>query len=1061
MDEKARNQIREDLDHTYLVEAGAGTGKTTLLVARILQIVRSGKASLPQVVAITFTEKAAQELKNRLKERLEAEIENQSDPFIQKVFNQALRDLEYSSISTIHGFCNSILREKAVEAQVDIGFTVVNESGANILYDQVWERWLLQKIRDKEDFLRDLLRLGISFEQMQKTAALLARHQDLSKEYFQVQEYPICFQEWQKSFQTILAELEALSENCKNREDRGYQRIQVLSQEWNFLKDLSEKDSIRRLLYGIEIKSEGNKKNWSPGEALTQVKEKLQTLREECEDIASKARHNLTQKFLAWIKEFLDYYQAEKEQNNMLTFEDLLICTRNMLQKNKDVRKELQQRYLYILVDEFQDTDPLQTEILFFLSEKDALADEWQEVILKEGKFFAVGDPKQAIYRFRRADIEIYESVKQQLGKERFLEIQKNFRSSCGILDWVNHIFSHLIQPPEEGMYQPSYSNLYAHRTNPPREKSVYYLSLPERKGISEEESLRMEEIVEEEAESIARMISVLIRDKWPVVQNDTVRDVEYGDMAILVRRFSYVETFEKALTRYKIPYQVIGSKSYYSRIEIKSLLVLLRSILEPYNAICVTGALRSPVFSVSDEEIFLYKDAHETLDYRQVQESQTHIGKIFSLLRELHGKMYETSIPLFLQEIFEKTGILLTFMSMNKGENRVANLLKILQLAYSFSQIGIQDFSKFVNSLKDFEEREQEESESFLESQLPQSVKIISIHRAKGLEFPVVFLGDLAGKKSQTSPLLLVKEKKRMEVKLTGKIELKTAGYDEQVLLEKKKTEAEEIRLLYVAATRAKDYLFLPTAARGHGYFAFLDPFLQIVPEDFYAFSAEDVVSYSRNLDFVPEISENQTHCKDWEEKRLQWMERQKRVWSKACPQTPSSPMKTQTALSQAVHSVLSFLNPHIEEDLFLPYEIHSLLEQEAQRTFLTPQEKEQAAKMLENAVHSSLQAKILRSKRFFRAVPFSAIVDGKYIQDTIDLYFQEKNKLYLVAYKTDIISSAETAQYASQYIPDLKIWAKALQESTGLKVEKGILYFLYPDVQHLVENILQTSTN
>ncbi|NUM34687.1 MAG: UvrD-helicase domain-containing protein, partial [Candidatus Brocadiae bacterium] len=686
MDEQARKQIREDLDHTYLVEAGAGTGKTTLLVARILHIIRTASATLPQIVAITFTEKAAQELKNRLKEKLESEIETQTDFQVQKLFSQALRELEYSSITTIHGFCNSILREKAVEAQVDIGFNVVSESSANSLYEAAWEEWILCKIKDKEEFLRDLLRLGISFEQMQKTAMLLSKHQDLAQEYFHPKMQLFSFESWKQYFNNSITELEMLSSSCQNKEDRGYQRILALSNEWNFIKDLPEKDVVRRIIYGIEVKSEGNKKNWNPGDTLSDIKEKLKALKEVCETLALVAKHNLTQRFLAWLKQFLEDYQKQKEQKNMLTFEDLLIYTRNMLQKNKEVRKELQQRYRYILVDEFQDTDPLQTEILFFLSEKEPIAEEWQQVCLEEGKFFAVGDPKQAIYRFRRADIEIYESVKAKLGKERFLEIQKNFRSSCGILDWVNHVFSHLIQPPENGAYQPKYSNLYAHRTNMPKDKSVYYLSLPNKKSSSEEESLKMDEIIEEESESIARMISLVVREKWPVVQNNAFQDAQYGDIAILLRRLSYVESFEKALTRYGIPYQVIGSKSYYSRVEIKSLIVLLLALLEPYNEIRVAGALRSPVFSVSDEEIFLYKHQHGTLDYRDTKESESHIGQVFSLLRELHHKRFTLSISLFLQEVFEKTGLLLTFMGMSKGENRVANLLKILQLSYSFS---------------------------------------------------------------------------------------------------------------------------------------------------------------------------------------------------------------------------------------------------------------------------------------------------------------------------------------------------------------------------------------
>ena len=1056
MDEQQRQLIETDIDNTYLVEAGAGTGKTTLLVNRILYIIQSGKASLAQIVAITFTEKAAAELQQRLKEKLR---QQQSCPVIAQYYRQALADIERAPITTIHGFCATLLREHPVEAQVTPDFAVASATVSNILYQETWQQWLSGQIAANQSLLKELLRTGITFRQMQEMAGLLAMYRDVLPEISLPQ--PLDIAVFRQTVTDAISELQRLANDCQERQDHGYRRILALERDWRYLAGLDDQGLLRRLVQGIPIKVEGNKKNWRPAQSLSRVKQILSELQARFYDLSQAGCHNLTWQFIIWLRQFIISYQQRKQSENVLDFEDLLIHTRDMLRHDKEVRAEVQQRYRYLLVDEFQDTNAIQVEILFFIAEALALADDWQSVELQPGKLFVVGDPKQSIYRFRGADIEIYEEVKRKLGARCCLQVVRNFRCCPQIISWVNTAFAQLIQPPEHGHYQPEYFPLYPHRQQPAAIHSVLLAQPP---PPAPGQRLPIAEIIDREAEAIAQMIDTMVQEHYPTAAADHCRPLGYGDIAILLRRFSYVEAFEKALTRRNLPYQVIGSKSYYSRIEIKSLVALLRALLEPYNFIAVVATLRSTIFTVADEDIFAHQHQYHSLDYRQEFGANGHVSQVFTLLHQLHRRITKLSVPRLLETIFEHTGMLLTFLTLPQGEQRVANLLKVLDLAHNFARLGISDFHSFVARVDELEKSESAEAETMVAERRTEAVQILSIHRAKGLEFPAVFLGDLAGKSARVAEIIVNRTSGTPAVRLRGRVTLKTSDYAAEAEMEKQRLEAEEIRLLYVAATRARDYLVIPLVAGNYGYLKLLAPFLD--PSRFDQSAPQVVpvqIDVKSKAPLETSLPRQETTSADtgWQQQRSQWLEQRHSLLSQAAASSEHSlsmndmvpicaPALTQSEvrLGEAILRVLAVVEPLASDDIFLAYELEPLLVSTGWELALSVFENKIARQVLGQAVNSSLLLRAQHSRYYLRQLPFSLPVNNGNLQGIIDLCFQERKQFVLVIYEIQDRSRSWRQENLENYQRRAGLYALAFQEASGLAVKEVIFYFLRPNV-------------
>ncbi len=413
-DQAVRDRVVRDFDTTFLLEAGAGTGKTTVLVSRILALVRTGRATLDRIVAITFTEKAAGELKLRLREGIEDALERTQQEDERQRLLAAATDLERAPVSTIHAFAGALLRERPFEAGLDPGFQVAAEIAGERVLDDAWDAWFDQSMAAADPTLLRALTLGLKIADLKKAAVKMAHERDVLGS--PQPRPPYAATSLKQRVRDAIATLQPLKARCTNTDDDAYQQIERLEA---FLKRAERADglALERLLRELYVNAnKGQQGNWNPKDACKQVKAELKALKEAREQYEKASNADLAWALRDRLRGFLDAYEARKQQRAVVDYADLLLKTRDVLTRHLPVRRYFQKRFDYILVDEFQDTDPLQAQIALLLAEDENAepkARDWREVRLKEGKLFVVGDPKQSIYRFRRADIAIYEEVKR------------------------------------------------------------------------------------------------------------------------------------------------------------------------------------------------------------------------------------------------------------------------------------------------------------------------------------------------------------------------------------------------------------------------------------------------------------------------------------------------------------------------------------------------------------------------------------------------------------------------------------------------------------------------
>ncbi len=319
-------------------------------------------------------------------------------------------------------------------------------------------------------------------------------------------------------------------------------------------------------------------------------------------------------------------YVDVKTERSLLDFHDLLILARDMLRDSRAAREFFKARFDYLLVDEFQDTDPLQAEIVFFLGERaDSFAATWEEVALEYGKLFIVGDPKQSIYRFRRADLDLYGLVRSKIeGSGECLAIRMNFRSDPAIIDEVNAVFAPWMAGPTATRYEPEYIAMEAWRE--PQSYGPATTLLPPPAGFDLEQS--SERLAAAEAACLAEHIAELVSTgRTSVAGNGAHRPIAYRDIAVLYSTTTHLGALENALRARQIPYQVSGGKDLPKRSEIQAVRTVLAAICNPFDTAAVIGALRSAFFGCSDEELLTHRLDGGRFDYVTETPAPAHLA--------------------------------------------------------------------------------------------------------------------------------------------------------------------------------------------------------------------------------------------------------------------------------------------------------------------------------------------------------------------------------------------------------------------------------------------------
>ncbi len=825
-DHEVRTRLVTDLETSFAVGAGAGSGKTRVLVDRIIQLVDSGR-ELDRIVAITFTEKAAAELRERVRKVL-ADPSADEPPEIAERRRRALGKVDLSQLTTIHGFCRSILARHPLEAGITPGFTILDALQSDILLDEAGSE-VIRAMRDGADEdLEGALMAGGSLAGLRDLVKAIRRYPDLKPE---IPEFTA------ESADRILSDLFKTAEEIVNFAESVPAADTMLGQARNVLRSeplvsagVFDAHDLAALLEGAVIhKNAGNKGNWTAGPetgaAFARLKPEWKALSVRRDEMTARYRGRHLGYFISKAELINKEYERRKSELGALDFDDLLMKTADLLESQPSVAGEIKRGYAAILVDEFQDTDPIQARIVLQLAEAaETHAEEPAAVVPGKGRLFLVGDANQSIYRFRRADRSVFKQACSQLlenGVEERLEV--NFRSTPGLVTVANRIFGDLLEPGE-------YHDLLPFREEPGRGPVVTLLDLDPLLAENEGEPLAPE-MRRAEAAALAGWIrgridaGMVIRDRV----TGEFRTIEYGDVAVLVRTYTGVDLFEDEFDRYGIPYRVSGGRAFFHRLEILQTLPVLQAVADPGDQTAVVAAYRSPCFGVSDESLVRWAATGYPFSYLELEDQpvdDTFIEE--NLDREADAPLIEARRILaqlnrdtrivppsgILWRLFEVTRVLPLHALKPDGDRRIANLLKLLDLAFAYEEAaagllegGSEEQVSLDGLVRYLEEQRRAavEEESALVDADGGLVTIMTIHSAKGLEFPVVALLDRAYSSSFRDEAIPDRSRRTSTVRGAG---FKPPDWDEKKDAEIAQQEEEAKRLLYVAFTRAGDHV-------------------------------------------------------------------------------------------------------------------------------------------------------------------------------------------------------------------------------------------------------------
>jgi len=814
-DEATRQEVRAGTDRSVLVEAAAGTGKTTLVVDRILQGIRDGSLRLSAAVVITFTEKAAGELEARLRGKLAEDVHRaEATPEERARVQAAIGELDRAHISTIHSFCSGLLREKPAEAGVDPEFSVLDETQSELLRRDHWREWMNAQVAASPPALVEALRAGVSVTKLSELAMAIVDAPEVL-EGLDATDTGVAGDPAELTGALCTSAVLLAAAFAQHMKGKGNQTSRALRKIVDDAASPATQDgaALRRLAYqAARIHSKDVIKSFAK-DSRDDVLPVLDRFLTCARDIGAW----LAAQVLDWLKGFVRHYADAKRACSALDFQDLLALTARLLRDNVGVRRYFQQRFDTFFVDEFQDTDPLQAELIAYLCEDPsaAPAHRMQDVRLAPGKLVAVGDPKQSIYRFRRADVRIYEQFKGLFADDGVKLLSCNFRSSRPLLDWFNRLFEHVLSlPTAEGVRQAAHVPLAPGlRPSPPPGPSVVAFCPPPEEGAEDwkADMARRQE---------AHYLACAIRD---AVEGGGLLPgwggrLRYGDFALLLRALTDVDVYEAGLDACGVPYRVVGSKHFYRREQTAETLALLRAVDDPLDEAAVVAALRGSFFGASDEDLFRYHEDGGLWNYLRTEVTDGPVGEAMGRLKQWHVRRNRVPPHLLLAEILDVTKAVQAFRLKPAGAQRAANLQKLVGELRSLGA-ATGTFGSLVRHLTTLQEAGLPEAESSILEPGDDFVQIMSMHKAKGLQFDAVILPDLHRQflgRSGRAPLLFNRLDGRMALQVGPG--LQTASYEALATEEQGQELAEAYRLFYVACTRAKRLLVLPLYWRQRG---------------------------------------------------------------------------------------------------------------------------------------------------------------------------------------------------------------------------------------------------
>lgn len=1051
-----RARVLRDLNLNMVVEAGAGTGKTTLLITRICLAVLAQGIAVDKIVALTFTEKAAAEIKTRLVTALHQIVRDIQDKqegkeigthalltFIEQHFNLQAKDilpraqaalsrLDRAGVGTIHSFCADILRTFPLEAGLSPQAEIDSGGRAERVFNARWNAFLDEELgvnAPRKDAWKKVLP-EISLPELKAFTQELCSGKIEQYDYFShaAMLAGICEEKAAQARAWSSAYLDPKRPQPRNIEKALLWAEKTLQEAAQFLRG-KENLAVEQTLPPTLTST--LPKGWEE-DAYEEARGLVQ--------FALKVRPSQQAVFrqaLALVGPVAQQIRADYAREGILSFDDLIVKTRRLVQDNLYVRRLLKEKLDVLFIDEFQDTDPVQGELLLFLAEeKSSSATRWQDVKLEPGKLIVVGDPKQSIYRFRGADITAYELftrlILSQGGVKCFL--RNNYRSVPDIVTVANEVCQRAMV--QQSSFQPAYEPIVP--TKSPGEKSVQWLFVcaPQTPGV------QADDLRDNQAEQIAGWIKQNV-GRMKLAGGETLA---YKDIAILTRAATTAGPYMDALRRHGIVFNADSEKDFFKRQEINDFLNFLRVTVDPSDTTSLVGVLRSPLGGFTDEEIYQLARRGELSVYAKTAEERA--ARLYKLILDFAGQVGRADVQKLLERVLDHTSLPELCAAAYEGEQTLEILTRLVAQAQNLRGEGPASLGQFLAGLQD---TLQNAPETFSSAPLDalDAVSVMTVHKSKGLDFPVVILADLSKKEtgSTAAPSShLFSWQYNMHGLRAGKIcDANLAFLEEE---QKKHERCEEVRILYVALTRAKEKLLLVADGR-KGAEKAARAFVQAglwpdgktdvlqTPEVTVAVSYaayEDPARFIYRAQTAEETVHPGLDLGAWKKAFDARKSRYEKLLSEQ-NLSPSERVETNTLLApeqQAAAEVGTVCHRAMQILLTQPQPDAAQVSARAARETGLVTREQTAAEIIGPFVTSDVCAQLRACKLIAAEMPFSyAAANGLVESGVIDAVLERPDgTIWVVDYKTDKIPTDGIQKLVEKYRPQLAVYQAAAQK-------------------------------